>query len=39
MDTVTQPQEEIAKLKGFNRILAERILIQFSEVEEKTELE
>lgn len=31
--------EEIAKLKGFNRILAERILIQFSEVEEKTELE
>lgn len=31
--------EEIAKIKGFNRILAERILIQLNEEEEKTELE
>lgn len=31
--------EEIAKIKGFNRVLAERILIQLNEEVQKTELE
>ena len=31
--------EELAKIKGFNRVLAERILIQLNEDEEKSELE